>query len=1028
MEKEVLDVWNKNKIFNKTLEATTGKPKYIFYDGPPFATGTPHYGHLLAGILKDVVPRYWTMRGHHVERRFGWDCHGLPVENEINKTHGFQTRKQILEYGVGNYNVLCKSIVDRYTSEWKETVQRVGRWVDMDNPYHTMDFSYMQSVWWVFKQLWDKGLVYENYKVVPYSTGLSTSLSASEASQNHQKVQCKSVYVKFKVTGEGNTFFLVWTTTPWTLPANMALCINKDVKYVKVHLVEDETTKYILAHDACDTVLGKGKYVVEHVCFSDELLSMTYEPMFPWFKDVQDKFRVVEASYVTSTTGTGVVHLAPAYGEEDFSVCKKNNVPLVSCVDDDGKFTEEVVPWVGTSVHDATSSVITELKGMSALFKQDTIVHSYPFCYRTNTPLIYRAVKSLFINVEKIKETLIKNNKDNVRWVPEHVKDGRFGNWLDNARDWAVSRNRFWGTPLPVWQNTEGEVLCVGSAEELKELSGVELSNLHLDKLQDITILSTKGNSPLKHINVVFDCWFESGSMPYAQHGYPNSKTKDKFQADFIAEGLDQTRGWFYTLSVIGTALFGTIPFKNVVVNGLVLAEDGKKMAKSLKNYPDPMEVMNEHGADALRLYFLNSPVVHGQELKFSKEEVGEMTRKVLLRLWNAHSFFITYANINEWQPTATMDTNNMSKLDKWILSRLNSLVEHTNKEMENYNLHNVVPALLQFVEEFTNTYLRLNKKFLSSQQTAFDEKSKSFGVMHHVLLKLCVVLAPFTPFIAEKMYDNLSIDENTRKESVHLEQYPQFDHALRNLELEETFKILGEVIVSGRYLREQHNVNMKLPLKTLTLVHHDINILKKLMSVQELMKQELNVREVVYEQDESKFFKVTCKANFKELGQRFGKKMKDVAKAVENMAANDITNLREGRSVCVLDNEQIGPSDVELRYQPVVTSTPLVCGKLCSVVLDVSVGKEQQLEGKLRELVRHVQATRKEMKVKFDDLVDVKFSSTDKEVVEFMTSRKEQLSMEMRTSALEICFGDSNENLVEFFDGSKASVCVHCV
>ncbi|MBX3041866.1 MAG: isoleucine--tRNA ligase, partial [Bdellovibrionaceae bacterium] len=702
-EESILEFWDQEKIFARSMEGTN-KKTYSFYDGPPFATGLPHYGHLLAGVLKDVVPRYWTMKGYTVPRRFGWDCHGLPVEYEINKVHKIESRKDVLKMGVANYNAACRGIVKRYSEEWKTTVRRVGRWVDMENPYFTMDVSFMQSVWWVFQELFKKGLIYEGYKVVPYSVGISTPLSNFEANLNYKMVQDPALTVSFPVAGQVDTHLLAWTTTPWTLPSNLALAVGKDIDYVKAKeiatgrtliLAEALLPNFFKAPDQEIEILAKLK--------GTELVGLIYEPLFPFFGDRADKgaFRVILADHVTTESGTGIVHMAPAFGEEDYYACSKAGIPIVNPVDDDGMFTSEVPDYQGKRVKDADKDIIADLKKKNRVFKQDTIQHSYPYCYRSDTPLIYRAVSSWFVAVEKIKDGLIKNNKTTA-WVPDHLRDGRFGNWLENARDWAISRNRFWGTPLPLWRNQEGEIICVGSREELEKLSGQKVEDLHIEFVDKITIPSPTGKSDLVRVEGVLDCWFESGSMPYAQWGYPKSNVeefKKSFPADFIAEGLDQTRGWFYTLSVIGTALFDQAPFKNVVVNGLVLAEDGRKMSKSLRNYPDPMEVLNQHGADALRLYLIDSPVVKGQELKFSDKGVYDIVRKILLRWWNSYSFFTNYGNIDGFVPKGDAKKS-PNILDQWVLSRLHALIANTQKEMDAYRLYNVVPQLLQFIED----------------------------------------------------------------------------------------------------------------------------------------------------------------------------------------------------------------------------------------------------------------------------------------------------------------------------------------
>ena len=748
-EELILKFWDDHKVFEKSLELTSHLPPYSFYDGPPFATGLPHYGHIMAGVLKDIVPRYWTMRGRYVPRRFGWDCHGLPIEHEINKSLKLDNRKQVLEMGIGPYNEACRAIVQRYSEEWKRTVKRVGRWVDMENAYFTMDVSFMQSVWWVFQQLWDKGLIYEGHKVVPYSTGISTSLSNFEANLNYKMTQDPAITVAFRMADEENSFFLAWTTTPWTLPSNLGLAVGETLSYVRIK--EKVSGKiYILAEALLKNSFKEASEIeVLEIFTGKDLIGKRYQPVFDYFKDLsaEGAFRVIHSDHVTVESGTGIVHMAPAFGEEDYYACAKAGIPFVNPVDDDGMFTSEIPDFQGRRVKEADRDLIHAIKQRGFLFKHETITHSYPFCWRTDTPLIYRAVSSWFVAVEKVKDSILKNNAT-THWVPEHLRDGRFGRWLENARDWAISRNRFWGTPLPIWRNAEGETICIGSKAELEKLSGISVTDLHMDVIDSIKIPSPTGKSPLERTGGVLDCWFESGSMPYAQMGYPESQTElfnKTFPADFIAEGIDQTRGWFYTLMVIGSALFDKAPFKNVVVNGLILAEDGKKMSKSLRNYPDPHTILNEHGADALRLYLIDSPVVKAQELRFSEVGVKDVTRRILLRWWNAYSFFINYANIDHFEPRGDAESS-PNILDQWLLSRLNTLMDLTQKEMEAYRLYNVVPSLLQFIEELTNTYIRFNRSHFW-QEGMPEDKRFAYETLYEVLFSLSCIMAPFAPF-----------------------------------------------------------------------------------------------------------------------------------------------------------------------------------------------------------------------------------------------------------------------------------------
>ncbi|MFL5815837.1 MAG: isoleucine--tRNA ligase [Bdellovibrionia bacterium] len=979
LEDEILSFWDENKIFEKSLHRSESAKPYSFYDGPPFATGLPHYGHILAGVLKDIVPRYWTMKGYSVPRRFGWDCHGVPVEFEINKSLNLSSRKDVINYGVDKYNAACRSIVDRYSHEWKKTVRRVGRWVDMDNAYFTMDVSFMQSVWWVFRQLFDKGLIYEGYKVVPYSVGLSTPLSNFEANLNYKMVQDPAITVTFPVIGQDKTFFLAWTTTPWTLPSNLGLAVGRDISYVRAREKATGNT-YILAEALYKNYWKTPEADLDEVVTvkGSELLGMTYEPLFNYFADRKAKgaFRVIHSDHVTTESGTGIVHMAPAFGEEDYYACAKEGMPIVNPIDDDGMFTAEVPDYQGRRAKDADKDIIADLKKRGRLFKQDTIEHSYPFCWRTDTPLIYRAVSSWFVAVEKIKDQIVANNKT-TRWVPDHLRDGRFGNWLENARDWAISRNRFWGTPLPIWRNPEGEIMCIGSREELEKLSGQKVTDLHIEHVDKITIPSPTGKSPLKRIEGVLDCWFESGSMPYAQWGYPFENVdafKKAFPGDFIAEGLDQTRGWFYTLMVIGTALFDKAPFKNVVVNGLVLAEDGKKMSKSLRNYPDPMLVLEQHGADALRLYMIDSPVVKAQELRFSENGVKEIVRKILLRWWNSYSFFVNYANIDDFRPRGDAKSS-PNILDQWVLSRLHHLIQNTQEEMGAYRLYNVVPALLQFIEDLTNTYIRFNRSHFW-QDGMPEDKRLAYETLYEVLTTLSRLMAPFAPFLAEATYRNLSQVAKDRHESVHLENFPELDKSLIKPELEEAVRVMDTLVMLGRNQREKIGVKAKIPLRSLKIIQRDARVLENLRKFEPYFKDELNVQSVMYDSNEDQYIQITAKANFPVLGKRLGGKMKQIAAGIQKMSLQDILKLEAGETVMV-EGEGILLSEVEIRRAPKGTQPNLSTSQLVSIELDPTVSEEQIREGLAREIIRKVQQARKAADFNLDDRIALEISAT---------------------------------------------------
>ncbi|MBN1556985.1 MAG: isoleucine--tRNA ligase, partial [Lentisphaerae bacterium] len=761
-EEDILAFWAANGVFRKSLEARRGRPEFVFYDGPPFATGLPHYGHLVPGTIKDIIPRYQTMRGFYVDRRFGWDCHGLPVEYEVEQSLNISGKRDIETLGVDAFNEQCRSIVLRHTAEWRKTVTRMGRWVDFDRDYKTMDPAYMESIWWVFKALWDKGLIYEGQKVLPYCPRCATPLSNFETNQGYVEVTDPAVTIRFRAADEPGAWFLAWTTTPWTLPSNMALAVHPDLVYARVR---DGDNVYYLARERVPVYYpdAAGYDALEEVP-GRSLLGRTYEPLFPYFAEraAEGAFRLIAGDFVTTQEGTGIVHVAPGFGEDDARVGAAQGVPTVCPVDEEGRFTGAVPEYAGQPVKAADGPIMQRLKECGALVHRGTVLHSYPHCWRCDTPLIYRGVSTWFVRVEAIKERLAAANRG-IRWVPEHLRDGRFGKWIEGARDWAISRNRYWGTPLPVWRSADGtETVCVGSIAELTERTGAAVTDLHKHFVDALEIPSERGGPPLKRVPEVLDCWFESGAMPYAQAHYPfenKAHFEKHFPADFIAEGLDQTRGWFYTLMVLSTALFDRPAFRNVVVNGLVLAEDGRKMSKRLQNYPEPSAVIERYGADALRLYLMHSPVVRAEDLRFAEKGVQHLTRHILIPLWNAYSFFVTYANIDGWSPEpAAEDPPSDNVLDRWAVSVLGGLIDRVTAALDAYDLQGAVRPFVAFIEDVTNWYIRRSRRrFWKSRDDA--DKAQAYHTLYGLLLTFSKVAAPFIPFISEAVYRNLRTD-----------------------------------------------------------------------------------------------------------------------------------------------------------------------------------------------------------------------------------------------------------------------------
>ena len=836
MEEDVLKYWAEADVFRKSLDRNRGKDRYTFYDGPPFATGLPHYGHLLAGTIKDIVPRYQTMRGKYVERRFGWDTHGLPIEALAQDALGVSGTPEIKALGVDKFNEQCRSMVLKYVSEWRKTVTRMGRWVDFDHDYKTMNPDFMETIWWVFKQLWNQGRVYRSHRIMPYSWKLSTPLSNFEAGSNYKDVQDPTVTVRVKVerpsdalkdllAQEPTVYLLIWTTTPWTLPENLMICAGADIDYVAVRdLTDDARPVYVMAEARLPHIFRKAEQYERVAAFKGSALKETsYEPIFPYFADrkAEGAFRVLNDGYVTTDDGTGLVHIAPAYGEDDFRVCQEAGMhALVDPLDTSCNFTDQVPEYAGRFCKDCDKDIIKRLKAEGRLVHQATITHSYPFCDRTDTPLIYRAIDAWYVKVEDLHDQLVANN-NGVHWTPAYVGDKRFGNWLKDARDWNISRNRFWGSCIPVWINDDdpNDMICIGSIQELEDLSGVRVTDLHKHFVDKVVI--RKDGKTYHRTPEVLDCWFESGSMPYAQQHYMGTtgvagdlgrgsgapeppSVAAFFPADFIAEGLDQTRGWFYTLMLLGTMLFGKSPYRNVVVNGLVLAEDGKKMSKRLKNYPDPTLMLDTYGADAIRLYMIYSPVVRAENLKFSENGVKQILRDLLIPWWNAYSFFVTYANVDGFHDEAVVVPDSPNVLDRWICSSMETLIADVTAAMDEYDLQRAVRPFVAFIEDLTNWYIRRSRRRFWKSQNDGD-KLHAYRTLRYVLVQLSKVAAPFTPFISETIYRNLKGKDDP--ESVHLCDFPTARAGARDLALEREMAAVQTIVKLGRQLRVDNDL-----------------------------------------------------------------------------------------------------------------------------------------------------------------------------------------------------------------------------
>ena len=979
-EHAVLSYWEKEKVFEQSLAASADKPPYIFYDGPPFATGLPHHGHLVGSTLKDIIPRYYTMKGYYVQRRFGWDCHGLPIEHEIDKALGMSASEAVEKMGVKGYNDECRKIVQRYTAEWRKTITRIGRWVDFDNDYKTMDSSFMESVWWVMKQLWEKDLIYRGVKVVPFSTALGTVLSNFEAGSNYQDVQDPAITVLFKLHDE-NAYMSAWTTTPWTLPSNLALCVNLNITYVKVRDTDIDKIIY-LAKDRLEAV-GKGKnleVLSEHS--GSELVGKTYEPLFPYFADKVEEgaFQVVADDYVSTEAGTGIVHQAPAFGEDDFRVLKTNGITALVCpVDLEGKYTEEVTDYAGVYVKDADKDIIRRLKDEGKLYIQEVYQHSYPFCPRSDTPIIYRTIPSWYVKVAQIKQRIAASNQQ-VNWVPDHIRDGRMGNWLDNAIDWCISRNRYWGTPLPIWINdTTDNMVCIGSIDELEQYSGVRVDDLHREYVDELTFTIEGEDGTYRRIDEVLDCWFESGSMPYAQLHYPFENTElfeAGFPAEYIAEGLDQTRGWFYTLLVLSTALFDKPAFRNVIVNGIVMAEDGKKMSKRLQNYTPPDELMEEYGADALRLYLINSGLVKAEEQRFTDAGVKDMVRRALLPWYNSFKFFQTYAGIDSWQATADAAASD-NITDQWILSRLQSLKANVAREMAEYKLYNVVPALFEFIEDLTNWYIRLNRsRFWVEDMTA--DKQAAYQTLYTTLSELTICMAPFAPFLAEHIHRELTAFSGAeRPNSVHLCAYPAAEESLIQPVLEAAVSRMQNIILLGRQKREQVKIKTKIPLCRLTIIHESQDMLDEIARLEGYIASELNVKSIEYTTDEGKYINLYAKPNSPVLGKRFGKAFNQYRLLIQDLDARALNQLQADGSL-ELDGETFSTEDI-LVFREAKEGNEALSNRFISIDIDCTLNDDLVDEGLAREVVNRIQKTRKDIGLEVTDRISVTFHADNK-------------------------------------------------
>ena len=931
IEEEILSFWQKENIFRKSLEKESPKGDYIFYDGPPFATGLPHYGHIVASLMKDVMPRYFTMRGFHVERKWGWDCHGLPIENIVEKELGLDSKKDIEELGVAKFNETCHSKVMLYRDEWKQTIDRLGRWADMENDYKTMDREYMESIWWVFRQLWDKDLVYEDYKSMHICPRCETTLSQSEVAEGYREIKDQSVVAKFELVDEPGTHILAWTTTPWTLPGNVALAVGADIAYVKVKKNGEvrangrSPVHYAVAKDRVAEVFGEDGYEVVGEMKGSDLVGKKYTPLFGYFsesgvKDAENGWQVYAGEFVNTDEGTGVVHIAPAFGEDDRALGEQHALPFVQHVQLDGRFVEAVTDFAGMEVkpkrnpRETDEKIVALLQDRGQVFAQAQYKHTYPHCWRCDTPLLSYTTSSWFVAVTKFKDEMLKNAAG-IEWMPAHMKDGRFGNWLEGARDWSISRQRFWGSVIPLWRcEVDGcdDMIVFGSVEELEKKSGEKVADLHKHIVDEITFGCEKCSGTMRRIPDVLDCWFESGSMPYAQLHYPFENKEffeDNFPAHFIAEGVDQTRAWFYYLHVLATALRGSAAFKNVIVNGTVLAEDGKKMSKRLQNYPAPDKIFEKYGADAMRYYLATATVMRAEDMRFREREVEEVYKKVLLIVHNVLSFYKLYAvdAVGKGRDHSLQDDAHV--LDTWILAKLQQVGSEITKSYENYDINKATRPLAGFVNELSTWYVRRSRdRFKDTEQVA-----GALSTLRTVLLELSKLMAPVMPFVADYLYREV----DGTKESVHLEDWPSLEDG--RWKMEDGEKVLEKMDMARKVVelalaeRASVKIPVRQPLQKLEVGSWKLEVGEEYF---DLIKDEVNVKEVF-------------------LGE-----------------------VEEGGDL--------------------------------SVKLDIEISPELKREGIKRELVRHVNSLRKNMKLSLSDTVSVVVGSTDEDIVAALEEHKD--------------------------------------
>ena len=1026
MEREVAKTWKEKNIIKKNFAMNEGKRYFTFYDGPPTANGKPHVGHIETRVMKDIIPRYKVMKGYKVIRKAGWDTHGLPVELEIEKKLGISGKEQIEEYGVEKFVKQCKESVFQYVSIWEEMTNKVGFWVDMENPYVTYHNDYIESVWWALKQMWEKGLLYEGHKVMPYCPRCGTALSSHEVAQGYKDVKDLTCVAKFKVIredngaeeneGEEDTYFLAWTTTPWTLPSNLALCVNKSYEYaqVKVNVGTEEEPKYenyILAKDLVPTVLKDKSYEITKVCKGAELLGTKYEQLMPFAQVDGKAFEVIHGDYVTLTDGTGIVHIAPAYGEDDSLVAKQNGITFVNLVDKSGKFVDEVEPWAGRFVRDCNEDICKWLNEQNKLFSKEKHLHSYPHCWRCDTPLLYYPKESWFVAMSKLRDELVANN-NKVNWYPDTIRTGRFGKFLENVIDWGISRDRYWGTPLPIWtcENEEcGHRECIGSIEELKE-KGIDVPEdieLHKPYIDDVYLKCPKCGGKMHRAKEVIDCWFDSGSMPFAQWHYPfenKEMFENNFPAGFISEAVDQTRGWFYTLMAVGTALYGKSPFENCIVLGLVLDGKGQKMSKSKGNGVDPFLLLDTVGADATRWHFYtcSAPWL---PTRLSLENVQETQRGFLSTLWNVYSFYVLYAEIDQFNPLKYSDFKIANVMDRWIISKLNTLVKEVDEKLNEYNITGAALQIEDFTDELSNWYVRRNRERFWAQELN-DEKIGAYVTLYTVLTTLSKVIAPFVPFMADEIYQNLVVGlDSNAPESVHLCLWPEVDESKIDHKLEDEMDVAYKIVKLGRSSRNSANIKNRQPLSKMLI---SIDTLPEYYA--DIVKEELNVKEIELGAEMSDYVNFEIKPNLPVLGKEYGKLIPRIKEEIAKKNQMELaTKVKSGKVEYIeIDGTEIGLDAENLLVTMHGKDGFAFSGEgEMGVVLDTHITPELKEEGDLREILSKVQNMRKDKG--FEVLDNIHIYVTGNPTVEAIVKKFEE-SIKHDTLAVDVVYGEDRD------------------